>query len=153
MLKFYQKAMFPYGVMDKYGDTPLKTAKVTLTATQIKALKTTYQTLIAAPGATKFLMIEKIIAALDYSGAVFTGSNNLEFREENASGTKISADITSAWLNSGADAICETSGIEAQTTRLLNKAIVVAVPTADPGGASATSTLTFTVFYREVVPY
>jgi hypothetical protein len=143
---------FVQGIADKYGNVE-RTAKVCLTATQVKALYNTPQTLVAAPGATKYHVIDKIVCALDYSGAVFTGTNNLEFRETNGAGTKISADVTYAFLNTGADIVCEVSGIEAQVTRLLNKAIVVCVPTQNPGGGSATSTLTITVFYRVMRPF
>ena len=140
------------GFIDRY-DNLLSSAKVQLTAAQVKALKTTPQTLVSAPGANKYVQVEKIIGHLDYSGAVFTGANNLEFRETDGSGTKISADLTSTFLNTAADITVETSGIEAQTTRLLDQPIVVAVPVADPGGASATSTLTLIVIYRIIKVY
>jgi hypothetical protein len=137
------------GFVDRY-DNELKCAKVKLTAAQIKLLYTTPQTLVPAPGAGKYIQIEKLIAYLDYSTAVFTGSNNLEIRETNGSGTKVTADLTSAFLDASADALVETSGIEAQTTRLLNALICVAVPVANPGGATAASTLTFIVIYRVI---
>ncbi len=159
MVKQYQKVVAKAGVAGKLlssvdcSSVVLNVAKVTLTATEIKALYTTEQTLVAAPGAGKFIQPVSITAALDYSGAVFTGTNALEFRENNKSGTKVTADITAAWLDSGSDVMCEVTGIEAQTARLLNKALVVNVPVANPGGGSATSTLTFTVHYRIVKPY
>jgi len=140
------------GFIDQYGNS-LNSTRTKLTAAQVKALKTTPQTLVSAPGPNKFAQIEKIIGYLDYSGAVFTGGNNLEFRETDGSGTKVSADLSSTWLNGAADAVAEVSGIEAQTSRLLNAPIVVAVPTADPGGASATSTLTIIVIYRTIKVY
>lgn len=149
MRKTYDLVTSILGYADLYGNT-LKVAKVRLTAAQIKLLFTTPQTLVAAPGAGKFIQIDKLIAYLDYSTAVFTGANNLEFRETNGAGTKVTADLSAAFLNAGADALVETSGIEAQITRLINKAIVVAVPVANPGGATAASTLTFIVFYRIV---
>lgn len=139
------------GFGDIYGNS-LRATKVGLTAAEVKALNTTPQTLVTAPGAAKFIQIVKIVAYLEYSTAAFTGSNNLEFRETNGSGTKISADLTYAFLNGSASAIVEISGIEAQTTRILNAPIVVAVPTADPGGASALSSLTFTIIYRVIDP-
>jgi len=140
------------GFIDKY-DNLLNSAKVRLTAAQIKLLKTTPQTLISAPGENKFIQIEKIIGYLDYSTAIFTGSYDLEFRETDGSGTKVSADLTYTFLNSAADITAEVSGIEAQTTRLLDQAIVVAVPVADPGGATAASTLTIIVIYRIIKVY
>ena len=137
------------GYKDKYGNS-IRTKKVRLTATQVKALFTTPQTLVPAPKIDEYAVVEKIVMYLDYSGAVFTGANNLEFRETNGAGTKVTADITAAALNGAADAVVEVGDIEAQTTRLLNKPIVVAVPVANPGGASATSKVTFITFYRIV---
>lgn len=140
-----------YGFLDMYGNNSLRVKRVTLTAAEVKLLYTTPQTLVAAPGTGKFISIEKVVAFLDYSTAVFTGSNNLEIRETDGSGTKVTADLTYAFLNNGSDIVVETSGIEAQTTRLTtNKPIVVAVPSANPGGSTAASTLTFIVFYRIV---
>ena len=152
MKGFFDSVETREGFIDEYGNL-LNSVRVKLTATQVKALKTTPQTLVPAPGTNKFISVEKVIAYLDYSGGQFTGSNNLEIRETDGSGTKVSADLTAAFLNGAADTSVETSGIEAQTTRLLNKPIVVAVPTADPGGATATSTLTLIVIYREIKVY
>lgn len=159
VVKLYQKAVAKYGVAGKVlsdidaRSMNLQIAQVTLTAAQIKLLKDTPQTLVAAPGAAYVTVIDTILCALDYATAVFSGANNLEIRETNGSGTKVSADITSTFLNGNADAICEVKGIEAQTTRLANAAVVVCVPTANPGGATAASTLTFTVFYKTVNVY
>jgi hypothetical protein len=140
------------GIGDPFVDT-LRVARKKLTAAQVKALYTTPIELIKTSGTNFYNMIERVIGYLDYSGAVFTGSNNLEFRETNGSGTKVSADLSYAFLNASADALVETSGIEAQTTRLLGKKIVVCVPTGNPGGSTATSSLTLIVFYRRVKVY
>jgi hypothetical protein len=140
------------GIGDPFVDT-LRVARKKLTADQVKALYTTPIELIKTPGTNFYNMIERVIGYLDYSGAVFTGSNNLEFRETNGSGTKVSADLSYAFLNASADALVETSGIEAQTTRLLGKKIVVCVPSGNPGGSTATSSLTLVVFYRRVKVY
>lgn len=137
------------GFGDEYGNVT-RFARVKLTATQIRALFTTPQVLVPNPGAGKLIQIIKVVAYLDFQVAVFTGANNLEIRETGAAGTKVTADLTSAFLDAAADEAAEVGGIEAQTTRLINKDIVVAVPVANPGGATATSTLTFVVSYNEI---
>ena len=136
---------------DIYGNE-LKTARVTLTAAEIKALNTTPQVLLPAPGVGFFNSIDHIVAFLNYSTAVFTGGNALRFCETNGAGTSIAEDISSAFLNSAVDIVAEVSGSVywGQVTRLLNVPLVVVVPVADPGGATAASTLTFTIFYKTI---
>lgn len=140
------------GFGDLYGNQ-LRTARVKLTAAQIKALYTTPQQLVKAPGTGKYIQVEKLVFYLDYSTAQFTGSNAVEIRETDGSGTKVTADVGYAILNASSDTLVEVSGIEAQTTRLLNKKIVAAVPSANPGGTTAASTVTIIVFYRIVKVY
>ena len=137
------------GFGDAEGNV-LAVSKVVLTAAEIKLLFTTPQTLVPAPGAGRVVLIDSIVAFLDYSTAVFTGANDLEFRETNGAGTTVIEDLSFAFLNSAADAIAEVSGSVywGQVTRLANKSIVVAVPVANPGGATAASTLTILTFYR-----
>ncbi len=127
--------------------------KKTLSATQLKALNSDPITLIAAPGTGKYIQVDDIICALDYSGGALAGDNNLEFRETDGSGTKVSADLSYAFIQGTADAIATLRGIEAQTARLLNTAIVAVVPSADWTGTNATSTLTITVHYKVITPY
>jgi hypothetical protein len=149
MRGFFDLVKAKLGFEDQYGNV-IKTSRKKFTAAQVKLLFTTPQTLVSAPGDNKYIQVEKVVAFLDFEGAAFAGANNLEVRETNGAGTKVTADLDAAFLNSAADALTEVSGIEAQTTRLLDKAIVLAVPTADPTGVTATSTLTVFTFYRVV---
>jgi len=152
MKALYDSVETREGYIDRFGNVA-NSVRVKLTAAEVKLLKTTPQTLIPAPGANKYIQVDKVIGYLDYKTAVFTGGNNLEFRETGATGTKVSADLSSTFLNTAADIVAEVSGIEAQTTRLLDQPIVVAVPTADPGGATAASTLTLIIIYRVIKVY
>lgn len=155
MQKVYGKMIHKYGS----SDGPLSTAsigsrvrRVTLTATQIKALYSTPQTLIPAPGAGKIILVDKILAFLDYSTAAFTGSNALEFRYTDGSGAKCLLDFPYATLNATADAYAEVNKDDALVTPVVNAAVVAAVPSANPGGTTAASTLTFTIFYKVIRP-
>ena len=145
------------GYIDRFGSV-INSVRVKLTADEVRALFTTPQTLLPAPGANKFYQIETIVAYLDYSGAVFAGANDLEIRETNAAGTSLfvsGGDISFAFLNSAVDTVVENAAnvYWAQTTRLLDAPIVACVPVADPTGATSTSTLTIILFYRVVKVY
>lgn len=145
------------GFIDRFGNT-LSSVRVKLIADEIRALHTTPQTLLPAPGPNKFYQLDTIVAYLDYSGGAFTGANALEIRETNGAGTSLfsaSADISAAFLNSVADALVENGAnvYWAQTTRVLDAPIVAYVPVADPGGATSTSTLTIILTYRIIKVY
>lgn len=133
----------------------------TLTPTQIKALKDTPIVLVQPPvranlggsalavGAFKSVnIVIGITVRLVYSGTAYTGANALEFRYTNASGTKVTADIAAAWLNSSASAYQYVAGITTAFAPVTNAPIIVSVPTANPGAGN--SPVIFTVHYRIV---
>lgn len=122
-------------------------AQVTLTAAQIKALFTTPQVLVAAPGAGFYISIDEIVATLNYGTIQFTGANAVEFRYTDGSGSKVTGDAASAWLNGAATAGVKT--VSAAVTPLANAAVVAAVPSGNP--AAGDSTVKFDVLYR-IVP-
>jgi hypothetical protein len=133
-------------------DTPAtaQIATVTLTAAQVKALNTTPRTLVAAPGAGKVIVVDRIFGETLGATAAFTGANALEFRYTNGSGTKVTADLPASFINA-ADAttvLGTVGGIEAALVPVANAAIVAFVPVANPGGATAAGTITLTVVYR-----
>jgi len=137
------------GFIDQYG-MQHNSKKVKLTAAQVLALHTTPQTLIAAPGPNKFILIDTAIAYLDYSGGAFAGANDLEIRAVDGAGTVLVNDgFAAAFLNSVADAIAVESGVAywGEVTRVLDQAVVAVVPVADPTGALSTSTLSIILNY------
>jgi len=143
------------GFVDRY-DILHNSIKVRLTADEVRALFTTPQTLLTAPGPNKFITIDQAIAYLDFSGAAFTGGNDLEIRATDRTGTVLTYDgFDSTFLNSGADAIAIESGVSywGEVTRLLDKPIIAVVPVADPGGALSTSTLTIILMYKVIKVY
>ena len=126
----------------------LKTLKrFTLTSAQILALNTTPITLIEA-FINSVIIVEGITARLNFNTTAYTGANALEFRYTDASGAKVTADLSSAFLNSAATAYASVTGIEAQITPVLNAPIVVRVPTANP--ATGNSTLDLFIRFRIV---
>lgn len=143
------------GFIDQYGSLQ-NSIRIILTASQVRALNSTPQTLLSAPGPNKFITIDQAVAYLNYSGAIFTGANDVEIRATDGSGTVLTEDgFSSAFLNGAADAIAIESGVSywGEVTRLLDKSVVATVPVADPGGVSSTSTLTIILFYKIIKVY
>ena len=126
----------------------LKTLKrFTLTSAQILALNTTPVTLIEA-FLNSNIIVEGITARLNFNTTAYTGANALEFRYTNASGVKVTADLSSAFLNSAATAYASVAGIEAQITPVLNAPIIIVVPTANP--ATGNSTLDLFIRFKVI---
>lgn len=123
-----------------------------LTATQVKALFTTPITLVAAPGAGKVTLVDRITFASTFGSAAYTGANALEFRYTNASGAKVTADIAAATLNFASGTRYATvAGVTAELQAVVNAALVVCVPTANPGAGD--SAVKFNVQYTvETLP-
>uniref|UniRef100_A0A6M3IIT5 Uncharacterized protein n=1 Tax=viral metagenome TaxID=1070528 RepID=A0A6M3IIT5_9ZZZZ len=145
--------MFQYNVLsrtnltgDIYGND-LKTARRKLTAAEIKALFTTPIELIPAPGAGFITWIAHTVAFLDYSTAAFTGDHDLIITD--ASGVEVTAEIPYAMYQNTADVLHDIANVN-NTTRVLDEAISISAETADPGGATAASTLTLTIFYMTI---
>lgn len=115
---------------------------VSLTAAQIKAIHTTPITAVAAPGAGKYISVDEIRWNMTYGSIAFTGSNNLEFRYTDGSGAKVSADLAAATLNAAANAIRSIKPVTTELTPVLNAAVVIVAPVADPGAGNSTATVT-----------
>jgi hypothetical protein len=127
----------------------LRKQSTTLTSTQILALNTTAISIVPAGGADTIIVVDKIVAVLDYGTIAYTGGNALEFRYTNSSGVKVATDLAAAsFLNLTADAFATSGGVEAQAIAAANAAVVVWVPTANP--AAGNSTLDLHVYYRIV---
>lgn len=111
---------------------------ITLSVAQVSKLHTTPIVLIPPPGPRSMIIVHHVSARIVYGGNPYTGANNLEFRYTDGSGTKVTADIPAAFINSSATAVAHAPAVTAEFTPItggnaLNGQIVVAVPTADPG--------------------
>lgn len=120
--------------------------RVSLSSAQILALNTTPVTLVPAPGAGRAVDVVSVTASLT-AGTQYTGSNAVEVRYTNGSGTKVTGDLAAAWLNSATNRA--DKAVAAAATLTANAAVVAFVPTANPG--AGTGTVTIDVLYR-VVP-
>lgn len=128
---------------------------ITLSPTQIKALFTTPVTLIPAFGNNSsniginyVYIVEGITARLYYGGTAYAGANNLEFKYTDAAGTKVTADMGSAFINSIDNAFDHVAGMVTEFTPVYNAPIIVCVPVANP--TLGNSKITFVIKYRVV---
>ncbi len=129
----------------------VRTASVTVPTASVLTLNGTPVALVAAPGASKVILIEEITCKLVFNSVAYTGSNALEFRYTNSSGAKVTADLSSAFLNSASGTnYASVKSVVTQLTPVANAAIVVFVPSANPGAGN--SDLVFQIKYRIVTP-
>lgn len=111
--------------------------RFTLTSAQILALNTTPITLIPA-FLQSVIIVQGITARLNFNSIAYTGANNLEFRYTNASGVKISSDISNTFINSAVTSYGHVAGTATELVPVFNSPIVVRVPTANPGAGNST---------------
>lgn len=117
---------------------------VTLSSAQILALHTTPVNLVPTLSGY-FIIVEGIFAKLTYGGTAYANNNNLQFFYTNASGSKVSADMGFAFLNSSATAYDYVGGVISELTPVISTPVVVSVPTANP--ITGNSILTFVTRY------
>lgn len=141
--------------VSKLSNTVMAQAVVSLTAAQTKALNTTPQTLVAAPGAGKLIVVDSIIVKNVFGTVAYTGANALQFFLGDTSGQKAVGDIANTFINiaSGthyAVSIALAAYADTAGTAMINAPLIVSVPTANPGAGDGI--LTFTVNYFIVTP-
>lgn len=128
-----------------------RTVSVTVPTASVLTLNSTPVTLIAAPGAGKITLVDEVTCKLVFNSVAYTGSNALEFRYTNGSGAKVTADLSSSFLNSASGTNYATvKSVVTALTPVANAAIVLFVPSANPGAGD--SDLVFTIKYRVVTP-
>lgn len=122
-----------------------------LSPAQVKALFTAPVQLVAPLATARgVIIVDGITCRLAYTGTAYAGANNIEFRYTDASGAKVAADATAAFLNSVASAFYQSnpaSGYVAVSGGSGTAGRIVAcVPTADP--TTGNSQLFVTVKYH-----
>lgn len=135
----------------KLATDVVQTTSVTVATGSVLTLNATPVQLVAAPGAGKAIIIDGIVAKLVFNSIAYTGSNALEFRYTDGSGAKVTADIAASFINSASGTnYASVAGVTTALTPVANAAVVVRVPTADPGAGN--SPIVFTIRYHVVTP-
>jgi hypothetical protein len=108
-------------------------------------------TLIAAPGATKIILVESILLKMVTSATGYANGGAVEFRYTDGSGAKVSADIAAAVITAGAGtSYTHVGGVIASLTPVLNAALVIT--NADAPFITGTGTGVISIKYRIVTP-
>lgn len=141
-----------YFTSDNWPNLGVKIDKAALTAAEVKALFTTPLTIVAAPGSGKVTLVDRITFASTFNTAAYAGANALEFRYTNASGAKVTADIPSATLNfTSGTKISTVAGVTTELLAVVNAAIIVDVPVANPTAGDSLVSL-FIIYHVIAMP-
>ncbi len=132
--------------------SPLFQADVTITASQLKALNATPQTLVAAPGAGKILVPTLVQLFLDYATTAYDGiaaGEDLNVRYTNGSGALCATIEATGFLDATADAYrWVTPTTAAAVAGVANAALVLHMATGEI--ATGDSPLKVRTFYRVI---
>jgi hypothetical protein len=124
-------------------------AVVTLTNAQVLALRATPITLVAAPGAGKANIFERVQIEFDRTGAYTESTDNLAVRYTNTSGVIVSDTIEmTGFADAAADAVI-TAGPAASPLVTTNAALVLHnTGDGEFGGGNAANSWRVTTWYR-----
>lgn len=133
-------------------DGPLKTKIVEISSAALLALNATPQTLVAAPGAGKALILVSAELWLDYGGTAYNGiaaGEDLAIKYSDANGATLATVETTGFLDATADAnryVQPTT--TAAITPVANAPLVLHLLTGEI--ATGNSPLKLRVLYREI---
>lgn len=113
----------------KLDETTIQYATADITNTAMLALRATPQTLVAAPGAGKYIEFVSATLFFDYSAAYTETDDNLVIRYNDGSGATVSETIeTTGFLDATADTVMPAragTSVAAAKTACENKALVI----------------------------
>ena len=141
------KAQVEWGIDEDTDNVALlRVAEVTLTSAQILALHTTPVSIIAAQGAGKVIVIDKVVGFIDYGAATYsltTSTLNLDYKADASGNT--AASLANAFVVSTANAY--GIGLGTIGVPLANEPIVATLGSAATVGDSP---ITLIVYYKVV---
>ena len=128
----------------KIDEWVLQVSTTAITSAEILALNATPKELVAAPWSWKVVIVDKVIATVDYATTAYTTNTTLEVKYWTAT-TKVTADIT--WLlTATADKSVSVWWIEAELVNAINDNIEINVATWE--ALAWDSDIKVTVVYR-----
>jgi hypothetical protein len=133
----------------KNDDRYQQKATVTLTNAQVLALRATPITLVAAPGAGKANIFERVQIEFDRTGAYTESADNMAVKYTDGSGVAVSDTIESTgFADASADAVI-TAGPAASPLVTTNAALVLHnTGDGEFGGGNAANSWRVTTWYR-----
>lgn len=126
----------------------LASNSITLNQANVGLLHTVPFVLVKDPGIQSVIIVHSVTARLSYGSNQYTGSNNIEIRYKDGSGTKVTVDIPFAFVNSSSSAWAHAPAVTAEFTPAaggggVNGQIVAVMPTSNItliGGSNLTTT-------------
>lgn len=118
---------------------------VNLTSAEVLALNTTPQEIVPAQGATKAVVIDKVVGYVDYNSAAYATNTTIEFRYTNGAGAKVATDMA-ALLTATADKVVSVGGVASEVVAVANAPVVAVAATADP--VTGDSPISLHVWYK-----
>ncbi len=119
-------------------------ATVTVTREQLTALQGTDVTLIAAPGANKYIRVLAASAFLDYTAPAFTFAGTLNATINNVT----QFNIGSAFAQSAADAVCGINVSSSGTEFVIAANTALVLGTAGAVGGNGNSSMQIKIRYQ-----
>lgn len=128
---------------------PIYSTQALIANSEVRTLNATPVTVVLAPGAGKYISVQRIHVQYIYATAAFdsVGSgDDLEFRYTDASGAKVATNVeTTGMLDQTADKYADVAGID--VIPVANAPIVAHIATGEVYSAAGGGSLLVTTYY------